>query len=261
MTVDAGFEQHAAKQGKILRTAITALGAVALAGLAANWPSAPANATATAPASARAERKTAAAAPSRRPVVASIDARRPGEAAYNRGDVAAAQTAFQQAIAADPKDPEALNSLGQVLVRQGRAREALPYFDRAIAIVPSGWAYHFNRARAYAVLDEWGQAVAGYRDAQRLFPDDYATQFNLAKALQASGDLPAAILAFERAIQLAPAQADFHIAHGLALEAARRPKDAAAAYRRYVELAEPGAEADKVKERIALLEGPPAGSR
>jgi tetratricopeptide (TPR) repeat protein len=261
VTEDAVFEQHAARQGKILRTAVAVLGAIALVGVVASRSPAPSAAPIQTDASAGAARRAAPAAPPRRKVVASIDARRPGEAAYNRGDVAAAQAAFQQAVAADSKDPEALNNLGQVLVRQGRAREAVPYFDRAITIVATSWAYHFNRVRAYAVLEEWGQAVAGYRDAQRLFPDDYATQFNLAKALQKSGDLRAAIPAFERAIELAPGQPDFHLAHGLALEAARRPTDAATAYRRYLELTEPGAEADKVKERITLLEGPPAGTR
>ena len=253
------LEQHAALHGSMLRIGGAVLGVLALAGIVATRPSAPA-ASAASPAPVRTDRQLAP-APARRGVVASIDARRPGEAAYNRGDVSAALEHFEEAVAADPKDAEALNNLGQVLVRQGRALEAIPHFDRAIALVPSSWAYHFNRARAYATMEQWGQAVAGYQDAQRLFPEDYATQFNLARALQKSGDLPRALEAFERAIELAPGQADFHLAHGLALEAASRPKDASAAYRRYLELAEDPAEADKVKERIALLEGPPAASR
>ena len=64
---------------------------------------------------------------------------------------------------------------------------------------PETWALHFNRARAYGILQQWPQAVTGYREAARLFPDDYVTQFNLAKALQAAGDLPAALAAYEKA--------------------------------------------------------------
>jgi tetratricopeptide (TPR) repeat protein len=254
------LEQHAALHGKMIAVAGAVLGGVVLAGVVATQWATP-EVTAAAAAPVRAVGRRQAPAPAARRVVSSIDARRPGEAAYNRGDVGGALESFQQAVAADPRDPEALNNLGQVLVRQGRALEAIPYFDRAIAVVPDSWAYHFNRARAYAVLEQWGQAVAGYRDARKLFPEDYATQFNLAKALQRSGDLPGAIEAFERAIELAPGQADFHLSHGLALEAASRPKDAAAAYRRYLELAEDAPEADKVKGRIALLEGSPAGTR
>jgi tetratricopeptide (TPR) repeat protein len=183
----------------------------------------------------------------------SMDVSRDALAAYDRGDQAASLAQFQAAVDADPNNPDALNNLGQLLVRTGRARDAIPYFDRAIQVAGTVWAYRFNRARAYAQLEQWSIAIAGYRDAGRLFPDDYVTEFNLAKALQAHGDLEAAITGFERAIALAPGQADFHLSHGLALEAARRPAAAAAAYRRYLELEEAAPAAEKIKERIAAL--------
>ena len=188
------------------------------------------------------------------PGVVSMDASRSGLAAYNRGDVAGSIEQFTTAVEANPGNADALNNLGQALVRAGRTREAIPYFDRAVAAAETVWAYHFNRARAYAELKEWARAVAGYRDAARLFPEDYVTAFNLARALQSNGDLPGAIGQFERAIALAPGQADFHLSHGFALETAARPRDAAAAYRRYLELEESGPQAEKIKARIAQLE-------
>ena len=187
--------------------------------------------------------------------VAAIDASRVALAAYNSGDIAGSVERFTEAVEANPEDAAALNNLGQVLVRSGRAAEALPYFDRAIAVSSGTWSYHFNRARAHGELRSWPQAIAGYRAAAALFPDDYATRFNLGKALQANGDLPDAIEAFERAIELAPGQADFHLSHGLALEAAQRPRDAAAAYRRFLELEPASADAEKIKARISHLEG------
>jgi len=186
--------------------------------------------------------------------VTSIDESRQGLAAYNRGDVTGSVEQFTAAVEADPQNADAQNNLGQVLVRTGRTREAVPHFDRAIALSEGTWAYHFNRARAYAELKEWSRAIAGYRDAARLFPDDYITAFNLAKALQASGDLPAALAEFERAIALAPAQADFHLSHAFALETAGQPRQAAAAYRRFLQLEESSPRAEKIKARIAQLE-------
>ena len=190
--------------------------------------------------------------------VISRDAITLGQVAYAAADVPAAVAHFQRAAELNPADSEALNNLGQALVRAGRPAEAVPYFDRAVAIGPTNWAYRFNRARALGEMGQWSDAAEGYRDAQRLFPDDYATEFNLAKALQRSGDLTAALGAFERAIALAPGQPDFHLSHGLALEAAQRPKEAAAAYRRFLELADASPETDKVKGRLAQLEGPAA---
>lgn len=176
-----------------------------------------------------------------------------GERAYASGNINVSVQQLQAAVDANPDDPRALNDLGQLLVRTGRAREAVPYLDKAVSLKPDSWAYQFNRARAYAELQEWGQAVEGYRAAGRLFPDDYATQYNLAKALQASGDIGAALAAYEKAIELAPGQSDFQLSYGLALETAKRPQDAAAAYRRYLELEPDSPQAEKVKAHLAGL--------
>jgi tetratricopeptide (TPR) repeat protein len=176
-----------------------------------------------------------------------------GEQAYASGNVDASVQQLQAAVDANPNDVRALNDLGQVLVRTGRTREAVAYLDKASSVKPDSWAYQFNRARAHAQLEEWGEAVEGYRAAAQLFPDDYATQYNLAKALQASGNIGAALAAYEKAIALAPGQSDFQLSYGLALEAAKRPQDAAAAYRRYLELEPNAAQADRVRAHLAAL--------
>jgi tetratricopeptide (TPR) repeat protein len=121
-----------------------------------------------------------------------------GQQAYVSGNIDASVQQLQAAVDANPNDPRALNDLGQVLVRTGRAREAVAYLDKAVSLKPDSWAYQFNRARAYGQLQQWGQAVDGYQVAARLFPDDYATQYNLAKALQASGDLSSALPPMKR---------------------------------------------------------------
>jgi len=177
-----------------------------------------------------------------------------GQQAYVSGNIDASAQQLQRAVDANPNDPRALNDLGQVLVRTGRAREAITYLEKAVALKPDSWAYQFNRARAYAQLEEWGQAVEGYRTAARLFPDDYATHYNLAKALQASGNIGDALGAYEKAIALAPGQSDFQLSYGLALETAKRPQDAAAAYRRYLELEPDSPQAEKVKAHLTALE-------
>ena len=125
------------------------------------------------------------------------------------------------ANAAHPQDADALNTLAQGLVRAGRAQEAIPHFDKAIELAGDRWAYHFNRARAYGDLRDWDRAIEGYRAALRLSPDDYATSFNLARAL----------------------------------DAAERTTDAAAEYRRYLDLNPDEPSAEKIRARIALLEG------
>lgn len=254
--------QYSARLMKLLAGA-GVLAAVALAGVVALRPSPQTarlmpsltSAAEAAPVRPPVEPRASEAAPAFLRPTSAFEGALAGQGAYQRGDVSGALEHYRQAVQLEPNNPELLNNLGQVLVRAGRAREATDYFDRAIGLAPGVWAYHFNRGRAFAVLEQWGQALASYREAQQLFPDDYVTQFNLAQALRGSGDLPAAIQAYERAIQLAPGQADFHLSHGLALEAASRPAEAVAAYRRFLDLASDSPEADRVKGRIAELTG------
>jgi tetratricopeptide (TPR) repeat protein len=174
--------------------------------------------------------------------------------AFSRGDAAVTVEGYRDTDVPDPADAAALNDRGQGLVTAGKAQEALPYFDRAISLNGNNSAFHFNRARAYAQLAEWGRAVAGYRDADKLFPNDYATRLNLAKALHASGDATAAIGTFESAIALGPGGPDFQLSYGLALEAAGRRAEAVVAYKRYVKAESKAPNVEAVRQRIAALE-------
>ena len=186
-------------------------------------------------------------------MVPGTDSSRTGIASYNDGDIASALTQFSAAVEHDPDNADALNNLGQALVRAGRPREALPYFDRAVALGEGVWSYHFNRARAFSELKEWRQAVAGYTDAARLFPDDYVTQFNLARAQEASGDLPGAIRAYAKAAELAPGQADFHLWYARALDLNGNGAKAIAEYRRFLELEPDTSHAEKIRARLDEL--------
>ena len=125
--------------------------------------------------------------------------------------------------------------------------------DRAIQLIPTRWAYHFNRARALGVLESWPEAVSGYRSAQQLYPDDYAIAFNLGQALQRTGDDAAAVEEFKRAATLDATEPSFQMAIGMAYERLKKPVEAAAAYTEALRLAPDAPDADRVRTRIAQL--------
>jgi tetratricopeptide (TPR) repeat protein len=177
--------------------------------------------------------------------------------AYAGGDYATAQAQFEAAVRQNPDDPEAVNNLGQVLVKLGRAADALPLFERACAMNPDRWSYRFNLARALSQLSRWDEAIASYRQAQQLYPDDYVTTFNLALSLHKKGDEGAAVEEYRKAIALNPHEASYQMAIGISYEALNNTKDAAAAYGEYLRLAPNAADAEKVRERIARLTGQP----
>lgn len=190
-----------------------------------------------------------------------LDPKHGGTLAYSRGDYGSATERYRQAIEANPNDADALNNLGQVLARTGKAAEALPYFERAITLYPNVWTYRFNLAHAYGQTGDWARAVTEYRSAGELFPDDYATQFNLAMALHKQGREAEAVPAYLKAIMLAPGEASFHLSLGSSYEKLNRPHHAVDSYRRYVELAPEAPDAQQVKERIGALTGSMAAER
>jgi Flp pilus assembly protein TadD len=180
---------------------------------------------------------------------------RRGVAAYGRGDMAAAASAFEEAVATNPEDAESLNNLGQVLVRQGRLEEALPLFDRAVALSPQKWAFRFNQGRARGLVDDWSGAIEAYQEADRLFPNDHVTLFNLGLALRKVGRHEAAAGVLERVVAQETSDATLYLPLGESYESLDRPADAIRVYQRYLEVAPAGGDAPAVRARIGRLSG------
>lgn len=175
--------------------------------------------------------------------------------AYQAGDYQTALRRFQDAIDRNPNDAESLSNLGQVLVKMGRTAEAVPHLERAATLNPDRWAYRFNLARSLGQLGRWEESIASYQQAQRLFPDDYVTTFNLAMTLHKSGNEPAAVDQYRRTIELNPEDPSFRIALANSYERLQKPAEAVAAYSEYLRLSPSGADADRVRARIAQLTG------
>ena len=193
--------------------------------------------------------------------VTALDSTRLANAAYNVGDLDAAKARFEQAVARNPDDAEAMNGIGQVLVRQGQIEEAMLRFSQAIRLAPDNWAYRFNLARAEGQLGRWDAAIADYRTAAGLFPTDYATQYNLAMALHKKGNDEAAIPEFKHAIELAPSEPSFHLSLAISLEKTGQLADARREYATYLEMEPSAPEAEKLKAHLqALASGQPPKS-
>jgi Flp pilus assembly protein TadD len=183
----------------------------------------------------------------------SLDSSRLAGAAYGSGDLASAKAHFEEAVAKNPDDPDAINGVGQILARQGQVDEAIQRFTRAIQLAPNKWTYHFNLAHAEGQLGHWDNAIAEYRTAAGLFPQDYATQYNLAMALHKKGDDQGAVGAFKRAIELAPSEPSFHLSLGISLEKTGKLVDAQREYAQYLEMEPSAPEAEKLKAHIQAL--------
>jgi len=176
-----------------------------------------------------------------------------GRLALAQGDRAAALESFREAAAERPEDAEAANSYAQLLVRSGNPTDAVAYLERAVTLEPAEWAYRFNLARCYGLLDRWEKAVAEYRAAAGLFPADYATHFNLALALHRLGDEEGAAVEYMTAVAIRPDEPSFHLALGQTFERLGRKKEADEAFRKYIELAPENPEAETLRSRLGAV--------
>jgi tetratricopeptide (TPR) repeat protein len=124
-----------------------------------------------------------------------------GYDAFHRGDYAAAEQAFRQALAANPKDASAMAGLGLTLLREGKAAEAKPLLDQAIALDPAHAAGlrqalagaetsgTYAAAQAAAKRGDLVTAERLYRQLLRADPGNAGTILALAGVLQREGNL------------------------------------------------------------------------
>ena len=90
-----------------------------------------------------------------------------GQEHWNRGDLAAAETAYRAALVTIPGYHRALAALAQVLVARGRGSEALPFLEQAIAVVPQ-LDYVVALGDLHAMLGRPGAAERQYALAEHI---------------------------------------------------------------------------------------------
>ncbi|HVY83705.1 MAG TPA: hypothetical protein VG943_01120 [Caulobacterales bacterium] len=83
-------------------------------------------------------------------------------------DIDGALAADTRAFALQPDNPVVLNTHCYILTRAGRAQEALPFCERAVAAAPSVAPVHHSYASALAALGQCDRANAELAQARRL---------------------------------------------------------------------------------------------
>jgi Flp pilus assembly protein TadD len=160
------------------------------------------------------------------------DARRRGLASYLVGNTTAALAYWRD-------DPEALSFLqlqGRLVVITKNPREAIPWYNLALALDESAASTYFWRGIAHEQMGVAKLALADYQTAARLAPGemDNAWQgrilFHWAILSFQLGDLPTAVATLERAIALDPAAPWYYQTLGDMLMALGDENGAAVAY-------------------------------
>jgi tetratricopeptide (TPR) repeat protein len=153
-----------------------------------------------------------------------------GIARHAAGDLVAAEALYQQALAQEPKHPDALHMMGRLACDAGQPATGLPMLVAAAKSRPRSGELQADLAEAYRAMGRIGEAVEAYRKAARLMPESAEIQLHYGLVLAQAGERAQALQACRRAIARAPKLEAAHTALGVVLLAAGDNAGAAAAF-------------------------------
>ncbi|MFD1626934.1 tetratricopeptide repeat protein [Azospirillum griseum] len=145
---------------------------------------------------------------------------------HQAGRLTEAEALYRQALALQPRHPDALHLLGMIACQTGRFTEAADRIGQAVAANRTVPDYHANLAYALHALGRVGEAEAAARAALRLrapFPEAANT---LGNALTAQGRFDEAAVAYTDALRARPDYADAMGNLGAVLQRLNRPTEA-----------------------------------
>ena len=129
---------------------------------------------------------------------------------------------YERVIALKPDHAAAYNNLGIALQALGRQQEATASYERALALKPDDANTHNNLGNALYALDRFDQAIEHYQRALALNPNYAEAHNNVGNVLCALDRCEAAVAQYEQAIALKPDYVDAYGNLGTALVALGR---------------------------------------
>ncbi|MDJ0812363.1 MAG: tetratricopeptide repeat protein [Woeseiaceae bacterium] len=146
-------------------------------------------------------------------------------AAFQAGDIAAAESAYREALAISPRHPNALQSLAAILHATGRQDEAADMYDTLLAVEPD------NAAAAAALLNSRGNVdVSGLKHLVQRHPDSGQLYFALGVQYSEQGKWGEARAAFADALRLEPGNPEYMFNLAVTLEHLQRYDEARGVY-------------------------------
>lgn len=155
---------------------------------------------------------------------------------HAQGDVGAAKSAYEQALAVAPDSADALNLLGAALLQLGRPEEALDCLQRAARKLKDNAGLIGNLAQAYFALGRYDESREAFRKASRIEPREAQFQLGVATSLALQGKLDEAETILRRAASRFPENALVWFNLGNLMRDRQRPAEAIEHCHRALEL-------------------------
>jgi protein O-GlcNAc transferase len=138
-----------------------------------------------------------------------------GNLLLEQGQANEAIASYRRALRIAPGHPQILLQLGNSCSRMGKFSDAVGFFQHSVQADAGDIAAHFNLGNALRELGQPERAAASYRHALKLDPRDADVHNNLGNVLREMGHLDQAIACYQEALRLNPLlhHARAHLAH------------------------------------------------
>lgn len=161
---------------------------------------------------------------------------RDGLTLHQAGRLADAEALYLKSLEADGNSYLALHLMGVLRLQQGRAAEALPFIQRALAVQPDTPDTLANYAIALQSVGRYSEALAALERVVRLRPDDSRARSERGALLFKVHRHEEALAEFDRAVSLDPLSADAWMNRGTALMASNRTAESLECFERVLRL-------------------------
>jgi predicted O-linked N-acetylglucosamine transferase (SPINDLY family) len=160
-------------------------------------------------------------------------------ALHQQGQLVLAREVYQHILDLQPGHFDTLNLLGVLSGQSNDLKQAVRYFDLAIAAEPENAAPYCNRGLALKELQQFDAALASFDRAIALKSDNAVAYFSRANVYKDLGRLDEALADYASAISIDPRLAQAHFNYALLQQQAERLDAALAGYEKAIEL-QPG---------------------
>jgi predicted O-linked N-acetylglucosamine transferase (SPINDLY family) len=155
---------------------------------------------------------------------------------HQQGRLDQAVDAYQRVLAAQPRNIDALNLLGQCHFHRGAYPEALKLLNKCLKLKPDFVLAHRNVADVHIRQGDLKAALAALRRVIALDPGQAEVHGNLGFVQHSLGRDDEALTHYRQALAIDPRLARVHRDLALTLSCLGRPSDAEASLRRAIEL-------------------------
>ena len=159
-----------------------------------------------------------------------------GVVAYQVGRHEIAVNLITHAIEIDPQQIEAYNNLGIVFKEQKKLEKSIQTYHKAIEINPDHAEAHYNLGNAYQEQGKSEKSIQAYHKAIKIQPDYAEVYNNLGIVFKEQGKLEKSIQAYHKAIEIKPNYAEAYNNLGNAYQEQGKSEKSIQAYHKAIEI-------------------------